>query len=275
MPDEQPTDPVLENLIDTVQRAAKYRHVSPDLIRRIGRRELSVRPNFKEAVKATKNKLHQVGGAYLDSGINEAKGIALLQEASASADPRALKDACLQLMGRHASTRERLPILEQFYTTVLADLPHIETVIDVACGLNPLALPWMPFAEGLTYYAYDIYADMVALINGFFQIAGVAGHAAVRDVVALPPAHSADLVMILKTLPCLTQTDKTAAGQLLDAVNAPYLLVSFPALSLGGRGKGMVQNYAAAFRELADQRNWFLEQFEFQTELAFLVETGV
>ncbi len=89
-----------------------------------------------------------------------------------------------------------------------------------------------------------------------------------------PPPQTADLALVLKTLPCLEAIDKNAPARLLDAIQAPLLLVSFPAQSLGGRRKGMVAHYEARFRELLDARGWPAERFEFTTELAFLVRKG-
>jgi 16S rRNA (guanine(1405)-N(7))-methyltransferase len=66
--------------------------------------------------------------------------------------------------------------------------------------------------------------------------------------------------------------DKEIGLRLLDSVPAGYVLVSFPAHSLGGRSKGMVKNYEAHFRELVSVRPWGVEKFEFPGELAFLVK---
>src|SRR6185369_15725969 len=147
---------------------------------------------LKEAIKATKNKLHQVAGAYLDARLPYDEWLALLTAAAAderrttnderptanddealsnsvlSTQSSALAQACRDIMRHHASTRERLPILESFYTTTLASLGPVRSVLDLACGLNPLALPWMPIAPDASYYACDIYADMIAFLNGFF-----------------------------------------------------------------------------------------------------------
>ena len=104
------------------------------------------------------------------------------------------------------------------------------------------------------------------------RTAGVRGRAAPRDLLAHPPTEPADLVLLLKTLPCLEQTDKHAAATLLDALQAPYLLVSFPAQSLGGRDKGMVSHYTDRFLTLTQERNWSVQSFSFATEIAFLVK---
>jgi len=260
----------LDVLVEKVVAGQKYRYVSRDLIRGVGARELAIRRNLKEAVKATKNKLHQVGGAYFETAIDYNQALADLR--ATRDDPAAFRQTCRDIMSLHASTRERLAIVDDFYNIVLADLPDIRVVMDIACGLNPLTLPWMPFDDQVEYVAYDIYADMIGFIQQFFETFGVRGEAEVRDVIGNPPSRTADLALILKTLPCLEQVDKTAASRLIDAIQARYLLISYPAHSLGGRRKGMVENYEAQFWELAGGRNWTVQRFEFPTELAFLVQ---
>jgi 16S rRNA (guanine(1405)-N(7))-methyltransferase len=175
-------------------------------------------------------------------------------------------------MRHHASTRERLPILESFYTTTLASLGPVRSVLDLACGLNPLALPWMPIAPDASYYACDIYADMIAFLNGFFARVEIHGQACICDLVAGAPDAQADLALVLKALPPLDQQAKHAGRDLLRALNARHILVSFPAHSLGGRGKRMAENYEQRFRALADAEGWSIERFVFPTELAFLVQ---
>ena len=262
----------IDLLVKEVLNSTKYRDVVPELVRRIGVQELTKRRSFKEAVKATKSKLHQVGGAYQQTRLEYEKGLKSLRETAVS--PQEFRAACQTLMQAHASTRERLPILETFYQTILTDLPPIHTVLDVACGLNPLAWPWLPLPLDVQYIAVDIYADMLEFVQGFFDIAGVNGRTQQRDIISNPPTEPADLILLLKTLPCLEQIDKMAASQLIDALNGRYLLISYPVRSLGGRSKGMVENYTRHFEQLANGRSWQVQRFEFATELAFLVETN-
>mgnify|MGYP002381764766 CR=1 FL=1 len=259
--------------MEQVLQGAKYREIAPELVRRIGAQELAKRRSLKEVVKATKNKLHQVGGAYQESRLNYEKSLALLRETAAST-PAHLRATCHQLMQAHASTRERLPILDHFYQTIFAQLPPIQTVLDLACGLNPLAYPWLPLPKGTQFTAVDIYSDMLTFIQGFFALAGVNGRTQQRDIIGNPPTEPYDLILLLKTLPCLEQVDKSAAADLIEALNGRFLLISYPAQSLGGRGKGMRENYTQQFEQLANGRNWHVQRFEFATELAFLVQTN-
>src|SRR5438128_356197 len=73
----------LTELIQAVQSSQKYAAINEAMIRSIGLRELAGRRNLKEAIKATKNKLHQVAGAYLDARLPYDDWLALLDDAVA------------------------------------------------------------------------------------------------------------------------------------------------------------------------------------------------
>lgn len=261
----------LSQLVQDIRDSNKYRDICPDLITAIGARELSKRRTLKEAIKATRNKLHQVSGAYFESSRHYATWIDELDQARAQS-PEAIKQVCRTIMTHHASTRERLSILDQFYSTICAELPPINSVLDLACGLNPLAIPWMPLMPNSRYYAYDIYQPERDFLNSALEMLGVEGHYESRDITQSPPKQEADLALILKTIPCLEQLDKQAGTHLFQTINARYLLVSFPVHSLGGKSKGMAAYYEAHFHELVGNAPWEIQKFEFATELAFLVK---
>jgi 16S rRNA (guanine(1405)-N(7))-methyltransferase len=263
-------DRALDSLAESIAATAKYRYISPQLVRAIGAKQLAKGSSWKSAVKATKSKLHQIAGAYQRQRIDYERALRMLQ---AAGTPQEWRDACRTIMGLHASTQERLPILDEFYVVTLQDIPAPRRVLDIACGLNPLASSWMPLADGATYVAYDIYGDMMQFLQDYVEMTALNGRAEVRDVIHAPPREVADLALLLKTLPCLEQAEKGAATRLLDAVRARYLLISYPVSSLGGRQKGMVATYDAQFAALLAGRGWSAQRFLFSSELAFLVDT--
>jgi 16S rRNA (guanine(1405)-N(7))-methyltransferase len=266
-----PSSELLDQLIERVLAGANYKNICLDLIRNIGARELLKRRSLKEAVKATKNKLHQVGGAYLKGEMDYPAWLEALRAARQSKNEAEFQKVCADILSRHASTAERLPLLPQFYATILAELPQIHRIIDIACGLNPVALPWMPLPGDVNYVAFDIYQDMVQFLNQFLALAGVKGQAEARDIIRDCPAQPADVAFILKALPCLEQIDKLAGAYLLDTIQARHLVVSFPVHTLGGRQKGMRTTYEAGFRRLIANRGWTIKRIEFATELVFVV----
>ena len=264
----------LEQLVRAVQASPRYRDIDPRFIQGIGARELVRRRDLKAAIKATKGKLHQVAGAYWISRPRYRAWLEALRAAARRGDEEGFRRACIEAMGYHASTRERLPILDRFYATVMSTLAPVDSVLDIACGLNPLAIPWMPLAPGATYYACDLYQDMMAFLEEFMRLVPVRGRALTGDILQASSLPRARVALLLKTLPCLEQVDKEAGRRLLDEVPAAYVLVSYPAHSLGGRAKGMVAYYEAQFRALMTGRDWPFRRFLFDTELVFLVFKG-
>ncbi len=264
-----PADPATAEVVAAVRASAKYRHVALGLVQTLSARELAAGARPKDAVKSVKNKLHQVAGAYQAEPLHGEAWLAEVQTCVAQGGD--VRPLCRSMMARHASTRERLPILDEFYATLFGDLPAIHSVLDLACGLNPLALPWMGLAPGANYRACDIYADQVELLNRWLAIAGQSGEAFLCDLINNPAALRADVVLLLKAIPCLQQVDREIGRRLLDAVDAPTLIVSYPSHSLGGRKHGMPEQYAAQFARLVEGRPWQIETFPFATELVFRI----
>ncbi len=261
----------LDDLVTAVLTSANYKHVSPDLVRNIASQELMKRRNLKDALKATKNKLHQVGGAYLDGRDDYSQWLNELKRVVQVGNQNDTRQVCKKIMSHHASTRERLPILDQFYTSILADLTPVHSILDLACGLNPLTLPWIPLAAGGHYYAYDIYQHIIDFLQKWLLMIQTEGHAQVCDLTQSYPTHPVDVALVLKTIPCLEQVDKQAGSRLLRSINARHLVVSFPIHSLGGKSKGMAMYYEAHFQELVEGEKWNIKKIEFATELVFVV----
>ena len=261
----------IDRLIEAVLASSKYKSIGIDFITYIGMQELSRHRNLKEAIKSTKNKLHQVGGAYQTSTPRYSVWLDELKFAKRSGNKEHFLDTCKWIMQYHSSTRERLPILEQFYSTILANLPPINSVIDIACGLHPLAIPWMPLSEHVQYFAYDIYEDMIGFLNDCLALMPVRGSGKVSDVIRYCPTQKVDLAFILKAIPCLEQVDKSAGLRLLETINADHLVVSFPAYSLGGKSKAMTTNYETRFYKQVAHKPWSIQRFAFPGELVFLV----
>lgn len=261
----------LDQLLKAVQKSSKYRDVCEELVKNIGRRELSKQKNLKKAIKSTKNKLHQVGGAYFLEKPRYQTWLEKLRDANESGNEGLFRKTCMEIMSYHFSTRERLRILEQFYSRIFSFLPTIHSVMDVACGFHPLSIPWMPLSTNVKYYAYDIYKELINFLNNFMKIANINGYAETRDVTQLAPKIKTDLAFLLSTIPCLEQIEKSAGLKILESLDASFLVVSFPVRSLCGREKDMRKHYGARFDKLTQGKDWSIQRLDFYTELVFLV----
>ncbi len=258
-------------LVERVQAGKKYRSIAPGFVRRLSHDALERGLSGKSAVKAVRNKLHQVGNAYFRQNVDYAEKASILSEYQPDLYSDTVKKFCVNTMKAHASTAERLPILEDFYQTCLAPIAPVNSVLDLACGLNPLAIPWMPLSSGFRYHACDIYLDMVHFLQSFFDHFTLAASAEACDLIGEIPQPATQVAFLLKTIPCLEQVDRSIGQQILDKIPSEHILVSFPSQSLGGRQKGMPDFYREHFHELLAGKNWQVREFSFETELAFLV----
>ncbi len=266
--------PDIEEVIRQVLGKKKYRHLDPDLVAFIAENEIKKRTSLKEAVKATTNKLHQVGWAYFPAQPDYAVHLNQLKQLPQDMHAAESKAFCTRLMQEHASTRERLPILAEFYQTLFQDIQPVHTILDLACGFNPLAAAWMPIDRAAAYHACDIFQDMMIFLQAFFNHFQLSGKASICNLLTDNPREEVQVALLLKTLPCLEQAEKDSARRILTNIHAQFLFVSYPVHSIGGREKGMLVHYSSQFEALMDDLGWSYTKFLFSSELVYRVEKG-
>ena len=259
----------LDAVAQAVQASPKYALIEPGLVRRLAAQEMAKGRSPKEAVKAVRNKLHQVGGAYNEKPIDYAHWLHRLNSLPHDRNHPLIHDFCRAMMAAHTSTRERLPVVDRIFIESLAGIAPIRSLLDLACGLNPLALPWVELVPQAQVWACDIFSDQVDFLNQFFSHLALSGQARLCDLTAAIPKQKVQLALLLKAIPCLEQLDKNIGRRILTEIQAEHLLISFPAHSLGGRGKGMRQNYQAHFETMVAGLDWSVQRFHFPGELVF------
>jgi 16S rRNA (guanine(1405)-N(7))-methyltransferase len=254
-----------EQVAQLVQSSRKYAEIDAALVATLSRSEGAKAINEKDAAKRVKRKLHQMVGAYLDAEVPFDEWLERLRSAS---DAAARAELCKELLLQHASTRERVAELQDIYDFIFA-APLPQTVLDLACGLNPLGRAFMPLPAQTQYLAADVHRGLIGFLNDAFALLGVTSHAFTHDLLAGPPAMAADMVLLLKALPCLEQADRACGHSLLSALQAPLVVVSFPTTSLGGRKRGMERFYQQRFLETLPAQWSAPEMHAFASELVF------
>jgi 16S rRNA (guanine(1405)-N(7))-methyltransferase len=260
-----------DQIFEEIISGPKYRNLMPAFIRRVCEQECAKGRSHKDTVKAVRGKLHQAGAAYQEKGIpyNLLKsGLEILNQSSSLDE---WKTFGLSAMQHHASTSERLSILEHFFQESLAEIAPVHSILDLACGLNPLAFPFMPLAKDASYLAGDIYLDMMEFLNQVFQKTPLKGQAIPLDLAAEIPYQPVQVAFLLKTLPCMEQQVKDYGRRLLNELKAEHLLVSFPIYSLGGRSKGMSEHYDQYMKSITGEQGWHIRRYVFSAELAYLI----
>lgn len=260
----------LEDVLSAVQSSRKYAQISPSLVEKVATEELLKHKDFKALVKSVRTRLHRLTGAFLNNNI----GYAQLLEKYAGIPPEdhdKLDALNRETMRLHSSTAERLPFVQRFYEDVFSTLPPVHSVLDLACGLNPLAMDYMPLAEGASYMACDVVEPEINFLKKWFKIRDVNGQAFVCDLLCQIPHSEVQLTLILKTLPILDQIDSGFSTRLISELRSQHILISYPTKSLGGYSKGMLKTYTHQFERLTINQTFKIQRFEFSNEIAFLL----
>jgi 16S rRNA (guanine(1405)-N(7))-methyltransferase len=221
---------VIEQITKRVAASRRYRDVDGELVRRFAREEASGARNLDEAVKRVKRRLHQAVGAF------EGRRRVLDEVRAAydgSLDAPAFRDACRAAMAAHASTAERAGDLEALGALVAAT--NARTVVDLGCGLGPLALPWYGLDRSVHVTAIDVDGRALATVGEFLELIGQAHETRAQDLVADPASPAADLALLLKLVTTLDRQDATAAERVVRGLRTRTAIVSFPMRSLGRR----------------------------------------
>jgi len=270
MKPEKRADP--ETITRAITASKKYRDVSPETVRRIAT-DCALKYGRKEAEKRARAILHQSWGAYFDSRIDYIRILSRLSDdIQEGKDP---KECVRPALEAAPSARERFPVLDRFYREIFALTGAPASVVEHACGLNPLTLFWAPLPEEFEWRAYDIDLKLVGFLNSAASLLGLDGRLKAATGDALSGSYGyADMVLMLKLLPVLERQRRGAALEAMRKAECRHLVASFPVKSLSGRAKGMPENYARLFESWVANEPWKHERILFETELVFVVRKG-
>lgn len=263
----------VDTVVDAIKQSRKYRDTSEETIRQLAVEAVIEHKKPKPAEKAVRKRLHSIMAPYLGDP-DYAAARQLLTDSFAGGDEKVIRAACRDLMYTHLSTRERLPILDTFYRDIFAITGPPRRLLDIACGLNPLAFPWMGLpVEGTDFIAYDIHEPRVEFLNHYFTLQGLPPLAYVKDVAIGAPTESGDVALFLKEMPRFERNYPGHGRRLLEAIDARRLVVSFPTISTHG-GRNLTNRYREFFHQIIDGSGWAVTELLFESELVFCADKG-
>ncbi|MCB8967426.1 MAG: hypothetical protein H6660_11085 [Ardenticatenaceae bacterium] len=259
-------------LVTAVKQSKKYADTYEDTIRELAEDALRRYKKPKQALKAVRAQLHSIMAPYLGDPVYE-EAAARLTAVFATQDPVQIKETCRTILYDHLSTRERLPILQTFYREIFHITGKPKSLLDIACGLNPLAFPWMELPATTAFYAYDIHEPRIAFINHYFALQGLPPLAKVQDIALQFPQEQADVALFLKEMPRFARNYGDLGRPLLEALNVRWLVLSFPEVSTHG-GRNLVNRYREFMQQLIAGHDWPLTELLFEGELVFCIHKG-
>ncbi|HEX7131001.1 MAG TPA: hypothetical protein VF228_00410 [Iamia sp.] len=219
-----------EPLVERVLASAKYRGLDPAFVARVVTESRAAGRSDADVVKAAKRRLHQAVGAFTAGRPVAALGRA--REALA-ADPGD-RAALVAAMRAHASSAERVAHLDAVAALLVDWVGRPASVLDLACGLGPLATPWLDLADGCRYWCCDVDRGLVDGLRALAPRLPVDLVVETVDLVTEVVAEPAEVALALKAVTTLDQQRPGRAAVVLGALRCADVVVSVPSRSLGG-----------------------------------------
>jgi len=258
--------------VETILRTRKYRDLN---IPKETILNLLAQPEAQKLVrhdqpKWLKRKLHNIVADYLGDpdypSVTEEMG-----EVFSNGNENNQKEFCKKILNAHASTRERMDYMEAFYQGIFKVTGKPQSISDLACGLNPLAFPWMGLDGLIQYHAYDIHQPRIEFIFHYFTYIHLAPLAEHRDILADPPTLPTDVTFLFKEAHRLDQRQKGCNRILWQKIPSPWLIVSLPSESLSGK-HDLVDKHRKLVRDSIGDSKWKITELQFGTELVFCID---
>ena len=240
---------------------SKYGNMLPSVYDRLLNEELPRHKARRDAEKAARRALHGIAEAYFPIKRYK-RALALLE--SGDTTPGAL-------LGLHASTLERRDVFGAFAAAMRALWPDAQTVLDIACGLNPIALG----AAGYIVIGMDIHMGCVEVVNRCALRFGLPIQAHAADILDAPLWPPADIALLLKLLPLLERQRPGASSALLAGVPSRRMVVSFPSKTMSGQGVGMSGHYRAMLDGMLPDDILIKDILDTKTETLYFLERSL
>ena len=261
----------LEGYVNNITDSKKYRDsgLNRNTIRDLLIQEAPHHQSSKKLLKSVKRKLHNIVAPYLGEPNYETLESELAQIDDPSPTSPEIKAFCRSVLADHASTAERLPYMEDFYGRLFEETGKPKTLLDLACGLHPLAFPWMGLTSDVHYHAYDIIQPRIDFINSYFQKLGLEPLAENRDILVTPPTIKADLALVFKEAHRMEKRQPGCSKALWANLDVETLAVSLPTQNLSGTHSLLEQHRALVYANLSEKRS--VKEFLFENEIIFLI----
>lgn len=254
-----------KSLFEKLISNKKYSEVCPDTIRRIIAECEGRYKKPKDMEKAVREKLHGITSAFNDLGRD-----AFDEATRLNGDDSILES----LLKRHASTRERLPLsaMDEMYARIFEVTGKPESILDLACGLNPVYLCERT-DENCRIVGVDISGSCVSIINNALgapdTVTGIHGDLLCENAI---PKERFHMALLFKILPLLERQKSGSAMNVMNAIDAEYLVISFPTRTLGGRNVGMEENYSAWMEAHMPEGRAIAARFTTDNELFYILK---
>jgi len=226
--------------------------------------------DFKFMMKDIRKTLHDVYGVF----ILKKKSLKRLKEHLKQI--KKLDEESLQLhaelLSTHKSSLERLDFYYEIYEKIFSYTGKPRSILDLACGLNPLSFPFMDLKK-VDYFASELTEQDSDFIQEYFDIMkpfGLNGKVFAMDLLNIKEFPETDVCFLFKVLDSLEDIERDYSEKLLKKINSKFIVVSFPTMSIGGRNPIKQRGW---FFRMMRELDYKAEIFEIENEVFYIIKS--
>lgn len=240
-------DEKIEQIIKKILESKNYKNIYPPTVERIVNDTFSRYP-LSKVENESKRRLHQISGVYTQAKTNS-----------------------FDKLQNHSSTKEREKFLDEFYKYIFSEIGDVETIIDVACGMNPLTYPYMK--TNADYVGFDIDENVIRLVDSEIRKTNFSNKIKVfsGDIYEIDEITS-DVCFLFKIVPLLEQQKKGSTEEIIKKIKSKYIVITFPTKSLSNIEKGMDLFYTEFMYKIIQKLNCQYDKRSFENESVFIVK---
>ncbi|MBN1923460.1 MAG: hypothetical protein JW791_01720 [Nanoarchaeota archaeon] len=253
-------------VINQLLNSRKYSGICRDTITRTVNNLAGQKIRGRNLIKRVKEDLYKIHTNYYKN-FDYKQALFELEKAYSSKDENIVLGTHDNLMRRYDNNR-LLTVQEGLYDEIFKITGKPEVLLDLACGLNPLTIPWMKLSNKTEYYCYDIEKSQISFLNDYFKLLKKRYKAYCQDVITKTPVKKADVAFLFKSTTCFEWQREGNTLKVLNNLNSKWV-----ALTLMLRGE----------KNIPGSRNYFnnllknlpvkrVEELIFKKEYVYLIK---
>lgn len=185
-----------------------------------------------------------------------------------------------EILQNHVSTRERLKFYSEFFEKIFQIIGKPQSIIDLGCGFNPMALPYMDrcinLSDDFEYSAVEMNQNDLEIIKKYFGIIKSIERYKNAKIDGLKLNFEEETEKIPKKYygACLAfkifdLISTKAVERIVNSVNCRWLVASFPTKTITTRNMRFKRR--AGFQKMLRRLGRKYETVEFDNELVYVI----
>lgn len=179
-------------------------------------------------------------------------------------------DNHIKVLELHKSSKERLPFYEEIYEKIFSVIGKPETIMDLACGYNPISYPFMKI--NCSIKAIDISKEDMKFLEEYFKAQNIKGEGIALDLTKDSALENiskmeAEACFLFKALDSIETRKRNFSKSLIDKINCKWLVISFPTKSLGGK-----KEIKTSKRRWIEKNYEITKSFEVENEIFYIIK---